>query len=141
MLVLCHTQTRRVGQDRFSVSGTMTSMAKAPPDSTKTSLRQRLSAHARQHWPVLAELTVRYRGAFAYVDAVLPDGTVIALCRLRYVGYARDWGFAIYLASTDGYQDSYLPSGRPVGPIEEALDCACNLYLADPTIWQQPPTN
>jgi len=45
-------------------SATMTRMA-APPTSTKTSLQQRLSAHARTHWPQLADVTVRFRGAFA----------------------------------------------------------------------------
>jgi hypothetical protein len=39
-------------------------MAK-PPESTKTSLRQRLAAHARQRWPQLAGVAVRYHGAFA----------------------------------------------------------------------------
>ena len=42
----------------------MTLMA-APPASTKTSLQQRLSEHARTHWPQLAAVTVRFRGAFA----------------------------------------------------------------------------
>jgi hypothetical protein len=32
-----------------------------------------------------------------------------------------------------------LPSGYPVGTPEEALDCACGLYLNDPTAWTQPP--
>ncbi|HEX2184113.1 MAG TPA: hypothetical protein VHN78_01235 [Chloroflexota bacterium] len=52
-------------------------------------------------------------------------------------------GFAIHLASTDRYQDSVLPSGLPVGTPEEALDCACGLYLADPTAWQEhlPPAS
>lgn len=49
----------------------MTLMA-APPASTKTSLQQRLSAHARAQWPQLARVTVRFRGAFAYVDGQLP---------------------------------------------------------------------
>ena len=31
--------------------------------------------------------------------------------RLRYGGSANRWGFAIYLASKDGYQDSVLPTG------------------------------
>jgi hypothetical protein len=42
----------------------MTHLA-APPTSTKTSLQQRLSTHARAHWPQLAGVTVRFRGAFA----------------------------------------------------------------------------
>jgi hypothetical protein len=38
--------------------------------------------------------------------------------------------------SRAGYQDSVLPSGLPIGAPEEALDCACGLYLNDPSAWQ-----
>jgi hypothetical protein len=107
-----------------------------PPESTKVSLGQRLRAHARQRWPALAEVTVRHHGAFAYIAGHLPDGTALPLCRLRYNGYANRWGFAIWLASKDGYGDSVLPTGYPFGTAEEALDCACGLYLNDPTAWQ-----
>jgi hypothetical protein len=107
-----------------------------PPESTKTSLGQRLRAHARERWPALAGVNVRHHGAFAYIDGQLADQTVLPLCRLRYGGYANQWGFAIYLASKDGYQNSILPSGQGVGTAEEALDSACGLYLADPTTWR-----
>jgi hypothetical protein len=107
-----------------------------PPESTKVSLGQRLRAHARHRWPALTEVTVRFRGAFAYVDGHLADGTVLPLFRLRYGGYANMWGFAIWLASKDGYEDSTLPSGYTAGTAEEALDCACGLYLNDLTAWQ-----
>jgi hypothetical protein len=90
-------------------------MATKPPQSTKTSLRQRLTAHARERWPQLTDIAVRYRGAFAYVDGQLPGGTTLPLCRLRYAGSAHTWGFAIYRASHDDYQDSILPSGYPAG--------------------------
>jgi len=113
-------------------------MAK-PPESTKTSLRQRLSTHAQQRWPQLSGITVRYHGAFAYIDGQLPGGTTLPLCRLRYAGSASTWGFAIYRASHDDYQDSLLPSGYPAGTPQEALDCACGLYLNDPTGWTSPP--
>ncbi|HEX5267662.1 MAG TPA: hypothetical protein VFW24_12895 [Acidimicrobiales bacterium] len=63
------------------------------------------------------------------------DIGMLSLCRLRYLRSASDWGFAIYLARRDGYEDSVLPSGGPVGTAEEALDCACGLYLNDPTAW------
>jgi hypothetical protein len=116
-------------------------VAKPPPESTKTSLRQRLAEHARNRWPALAAVPVRYRGTFAYIDGAIADGPTIPLCRLRYNGSASIWGFAIYLASKDGYQDSILPSGLHAGSPEEALDCACGLYLNDPTAWIQPPTN
>ena len=61
---------------------------------------------------------------------------MLKLCRLRYAGSAATWGFAVYLASRDGYEDSVLPSGSVAGTPEEALDCACGLYLADPDAWR-----
>ena len=115
---------------------------KAIPESTKTSLGQRLRARQRERWPGLTDVHVRFRGRFAYVDGVLEGGEGLALCRLRYAGSASLWGFAIYLASRDGYEDSVLPSGLPIGTPQEALDCACGLYLNDPSAWQegaQPP--
>ena len=56
-------------------------------------------------------MDVRYRGAFAYVDGELERGEVLPLVSVAgsYNGSARLWGFAIYLASKDGYQDSVLP--------------------------------
>ncbi|MDA8302285.1 MAG: hypothetical protein M0005_12290 [Actinomycetota bacterium] len=57
------------------------------------------------------------------------------LCRLRYGGYASECGFAVYLASHDGYEDSGRPSGRLTGSHEEALDRACGLYLSQPQAW------
>lgn len=107
----------------------------APPASTKSSLQQRLSAHARAHWPQLTAVMVRFRGAFAYVEGQLLDGDTLPLMRLRYGGSAARWGFAMYLASKDGYEDAVLPTGALAGFPEAALDCACGLYLADPTAW------
>jgi choline dehydrogenase-like flavoprotein len=111
-----------------------------PPASTKTSLGQRLTARARDRWPALTRVDVRFRGQFAYVDGVLPDGDVLPLCRLRYGGSASIWGFAIYRASHDDYDKSVLPSGYPAGTPQEALDCACGLYLGDTTAWFDPPS-
>jgi hypothetical protein len=115
----------------------MKTMAK-PPESTKTSLRQRLSAHAASRWPQLSSVDVRYHGAFAYITATLNQGSTLPLCRLHYGGSASIWGFAIYLASNDSYQNSILPNGLPGGSPEAALDCACGLYLNDPTAWTRP---
>jgi hypothetical protein len=72
-----------------------------PPESTKSSLHQRLNAHAAQHWPQIRQFQIRHRAGFAYVDAELTDGTVERLFRLRYTGSATIWGFAIYLYSKD----------------------------------------
>ena len=87
-----------------------------PPASTKSSLQQRLSRHARDRWPALTRVAVRFHGQFAYIDGHLPDGQILPLCRLRYGGTASHWGFAI---------------------------CACGLYLNDPTAWlpDTTPTN
>lgn len=109
------------------------------PDSTKSSLQSRLWAHARKLWPDLADVKVRFRTPFAYVDGVIKEGPTIPLCRLRYGGYASEWGFAIYRASHDDYEDSILPSGVFSGTPEEALDCACDLYLADVDAWRGGP--
>ena len=111
------------------------------PDSTKTSLEQRLRARTRERWPQIASLQIRHRGNFSYVDAVLTDATTLKLCRLRYVGSASQWQFAIYRASHDDYDDSVFFTGLPVGTCQDALDTACGLYLNDPTAWIQPPTN
>jgi len=112
----------------------------SPPASTKASLQQRLSTHRRAHWPDLAKVTVRFRGTFAYVQGQLHDGQTLPLMRLRYGGSAARWGFAIYLASKDGYQDAVLPTGDFAGAPEDALDCAAGLYLDNPRT-DQPPTN
>jgi hypothetical protein len=53
--------------------------------------------------------------------------------RLRYGGSAARWGFAIYRASHEDYEDSILPTGAFAGTPEDALDCAAELYLDDPT--------
>jgi hypothetical protein len=111
------------------------------PDSTKTSLEQRLRARARERWPQIASLQIRHRGTFSYVDATLTDATTLKLCRLRYVGSASHWQFAIYRASHDDYDESVFFTGLPVGTCQDALDTACGLYLNDPTAWTRPPTN
>ena len=109
-------------------------MAKIPT-STQTSLWQRLTSHAEQRWPQISQISTRYRAGFAYVDAVLrrrrnPEAVPAPLWRIRPPVGLRDLP-----ASHDDYEDSYLPSGYPVGTAEEALDTACGLYLGDPTAW------
>jgi len=56
------------------------------------------------------------RANFTYVDAIVPDGTTLKLCRLRYVGSAHDWQFATYRASHDDYADSLFPPAHPWAP-------------------------
>ena len=104
-------------------------MPKNPPESMQHHLRRRLNRHARACWPHVDAITVRFRTGFAYVAAELPGEQCLPLCRLRFTGVLHAWGFALYLAGTDSYQDTILPSGLPAGSPEEALDCAGDLYL------------
>lgn len=104
-------------------------MPKNPPESMQHHLRQRLNRHARECWPHVDAITVRFRAGFAYVAAELPGEESLPLCRLRFTGVLHTWGFALYLASNDSYRDNILPSGLPAGSPEQALDCAGDLYL------------
>ena len=101
----------------------------AIPESTRNSITLRLLDHAERHWPQLTRVQVTYRGAFGYVTGVLRDGQRIPLCRLRYGGSAHSFGFAIYSAAHDRYQDAVLRTGLPAGTPQEALDTACTVHL------------
>jgi hypothetical protein len=105
------------------------------PDSTRSSLAHKLTARVRERWPQLASVDVTHRAGFAYITGTLPDGDKLPLRRLRYGESASIWGFAIYRASHDDYEPSHPPNGTSAGSPEDALDCACGLYLADPTAW------
>jgi hypothetical protein len=108
----------------------------AIPDGARRALARQLDERRQQRWPDLGDLQIRYRGDFAYIAGATSQDHQ-PLFRLRYIGSANDWGFAIYLASRDGYEDSLLPAGRFVGSPAEALDCACGLYLNDITAWTE----
>jgi len=102
----------------------------AIPESTRSSITLRLLDHAEARWPQLTRVNTSYRGAFAYISGLLPSGEQIPLCRLRYGGSAHSFGFAIYSAARDRYQDAVLLTGLPVGTPQEALDTACTIHLA-----------
>src|ERR1700690_2225674 len=112
----------------------------AIPESTRNSIILRLLDHAGHNWAQLKKVQARYHGSFAYITGVLRDGEQIPLFRLRYGGSAHSFGFAIYSAASDRYQDPLLRTGPPTGPPQEALDTACTVHLAglEPL---RPPTN
>jgi hypothetical protein len=99
----------------------------AIPESTKTSLAQRLRAHATKNWPQLAAVHVRYHGRFAYVAGEPASGERLPLMRLRYGGSAHRWGAAIYVASTNSYEDQVWFSGST----EEIFDLVCGLHVTN----------
>jgi hypothetical protein len=102
----------------------------AIPASTRSSITLRLLDHAEKHWPQLARVEVTCRASFAYIIGVLPGGEQIPLFRLRYGGSAHSFGFAIYTAARDRYEDALLLTGNPTGTPQEALDTACTVHLA-----------
>jgi hypothetical protein len=102
----------------------------AIPESTRDSIIVRLLDHADAHWPQLTRVKLTYRGTFGYITGVLRNGEHIPLCRLRYGGSAHSFGFAIYSAAHDRYQDAVLLTGLPAGTPQEALDTACTIHLA-----------
>ena len=104
------------------------------PDGARRVLARRLEVRRQERWPALKDLKISYRSSFAYIEGDTDDGS-LKLFRLRYLGSPDEWGFAVYLASKDGYEDSILPRGNFMGPPEEALDCACGLYLNDISAW------
>ena len=107
-------------------SGRMSAVP-TPTEHTRLQLELYLNIHAKAAWPQLASLRVRHRGQYAYVDGELAVGERIKLMRLCYHGTASRWGFALYNAASDRYQDTLLPTGS--GSPEDALDIACRLHL------------
>ncbi|HLJ99950.1 MAG TPA: hypothetical protein VKU39_08605 [Streptosporangiaceae bacterium] len=115
----------------------------AIPQSTRDTIIVRLLDHTEKHWPQLKKVQARYHGPFAYITGVLPGGEQLPLFRLRYGGSAHSFGFAIYSAARDRYEDTLLRTGLPIGTPQEALDTACLTHLTglghQPA--PSPPTN
>ena len=104
------------------------------PESTELSLQGKLVARQRERWP-------NSRTCGCASGATWPTSTVscptATFCPSPppLAGSATYFGFAVYLASRDGYEDSFLPNGAFEATPADALDCACGLYLGDPTAW------
>jgi hypothetical protein len=120
----------------------------AIPDTVRIALKSRLEHHVAQEWKGHChEIILRFRGRFAYVDALTPlddftrscvkdegelkeiEAMPTHLCRLGYLGSVDHWEFAFYKYSDERYEPCYLPSGSFVGTPEECFDCAAGVYL------------
>lgn len=86
----------------------------------------------------LPGVQVRHRARFAYLEAVLPDGTTQPQSRLRYGGSAHQRGFAIYRASHDGYKTALCQAATPSAPKKPSTAPAAS---AIPPPGPKPPTN
>lgn len=99
------------------------------PIENRADIENRLRAHTTDNWQPLAAMHFRFRGAFAYVTAILPTGEAQPLCRLRWIGADDRYGVALYRASHDDYEDTWLPDGTNTATPENALDLAASTYL------------
>lgn len=92
-------------------------------------LKQRLEKHvATERKNQCRSVVIRFRGAFAYVDAFPAkqddpaDATPIHLCRLRWLGSVDRWEFSFFKHSSEKYERSFTMSGSFVASPEEAFD-------------------
>ena len=100
-----------------------------PSRALKDQVEGSLDHYASQAWPQLEEVTIGWRGSYGYLVGHLPDDD-LPLARIEYLGDPQQWGFALYQASTENYQETVLPSGQWTGTPNEALDCACAVHLS-----------
>ena len=103
----------------------------AIPESTRSSIILRLLDHTEKNWPQLAKSGPDTTAASPTSPACSATAGEIPLFRLRYGGSAHSFGFAIYSAASDRYEDAVLRTGLPTGTPQEALDTACTVYLAE----------
>jgi hypothetical protein len=92
--------------------------------------------HASQRWPVLEEVTIRWRGGFGYLTGCIGDGAgeeLIPLARIEYLGDDDEWAFAIYDPATETYTDAVLHTGQDTGHPNDALDTAAIVHLTEHT--------
>jgi hypothetical protein len=91
-------------------------MAKRIPDSTEDLLHLHLVQRARARWPDLADVRMRYRVGFAYVDGVIVDGPGMPLCLLRCLASATPWSFAIHRPAMTITRTTSCPAAHPPAP-------------------------
>ena len=100
------------------------------PLTAQWALAARLERHAATEWKEQCRaVTVRFRGSFAYVDAVGSDGSPVHLCRLGYLGSRDRWEFAFYKYSSEKYERSFTLAGSFTATPEEAFDTSAFAYL------------
>jgi hypothetical protein len=138
------------GKMRRGVAG---SRSKGIPEAVQTRTKDRILACAKEHFAGKYDrIEVYFRGSFCYIDAyedptTAPPGflacigetpeehrerlrqTPIHLCRLRYLGSADHWGWALYTYSHERYEESVFLGGGWSGTPEEAFTLAAQLYL------------
>jgi hypothetical protein len=121
---------------------------RAIPKEVQDTLRNLLEKHAYTKWKkVCRKVEVRFRGAYAYVDAfpvktdyphgatadqrARIDATPVSLCRLGYLGDPDRWEYAFFKYSDEKYEPSISISGDFTATPEEAFDTSAGVYLME----------
>ena len=138
-----HLETQRVGREADGGAARHHAGTGSPLGDCSTSPLQK---HARTKWKQRCRaIVVRFRGAFAYVDAfplepwyspgatpeqrAVIDATPMRLCRLGYLGSLHRWEYAFFRYSDERYAASVVASGSFEATPEEAFDCSAAVYL------------
>ena len=106
------------------------------PESVRRATTAGIIEHGNRHFAGrYAEIVVRYRAQFCYVDADLEPAqppaagsNSLQLCRLRFLGPDR-WSLAVYSYAHERYEPSVFADGEFIGRAEDGFDLAANLYL------------
>jgi hypothetical protein len=105
-----------------------------PPKRAKELVEGTVDHHASKTHPGLQEITIRWRGAYGYMDAWAGAGDEndeqIHLCRIEYLG-DDTWAFAIYDPASETYTDARLATGQATGTATDAYDTAALVHLTD----------
>ncbi|MEA2053677.1 MAG: hypothetical protein U9O96_00945 [Candidatus Thermoplasmatota archaeon] len=101
------------------------------PEKERERLEERLRNYAKEEWNTM--IRIRFRGRFAYIDAIDPDapGRPTHLCRLEWLGNPDSWRFAFYKYSDERYAPCVGSRGTFEVTAEDAFDCSAGCYLPE----------
>lgn len=103
---------------------------RAVSPSLQFEIRDRILRHAEKIVPEkAAQIRVRFRGAFCYIDAEEPGSTEpMHLIRLSHTGRKDQWSLAFYTYSHEKYETSVFGTGSLYGSPEDGLEIGA-IYL------------
>jgi hypothetical protein len=107
----------------------------APPRKLKDQVEDDLDHYASQRWPQLEEVTIRWRGSYGYVEGLRHRRRWHPAVPDRLPRLARRLGIRDLPGQHRDIPGIVPHGGSTTGTPQEALDCACGLYLADPSAW------
>ena len=123
---------RRRSPPEHSGSARLGSHESAVRSRPKHSLTVRLNEHARNHWPALAGVDVRFRPTSPTSTDAAPTARSSNSAGCATAAPPTTGASPSTEPATTTTKTHTCPTGTPVGTPEQALDCACTLYVDDP---------